>query len=69
MTDAADESAARLRAIARERAEDRARQARATLSALAGILDGYGLSERFRPVIEEIAEAIHARHNALAAQA
>lgn len=69
MTESSDERAGRLRAIVREQAEDRARQARATLSALAGILDWYGLGERFRPAVEEIAEAVHARHNEMAARA
>ena len=69
MTAPRDERTEYLRAVARERLEDRARHVRSTLSALAGLLDTYGLSERFRPALEEVAEAVHARHNEIAAQA
>lgn len=53
--------------IARERLDARAQQIRATLSALAGLLDQYGLAERFADALTNIGNAVHRRHNELAA--
>ena len=53
--------------IARERLGARAIQTRATLSALAGLLDQYELAEEFADALNRIADAVRRRHNALAA--
>lgn len=52
--------------VARARHDARGQQTRATLAALAGLLDQYGLAERFEGELAEIADAIHARHNEMA---
>ena len=54
--------------IARERLHARAMQTRATLSALAGLLDQYGLADQFADSLTAIGNAVHQRHNALAAE-
>lgn len=43
-------------------------QTRATLAALAGLLDQYGLAEQFADSMNAIGNAVHARHNELAAE-
>ena len=53
--------------VARERLDARAHHTPATLSALAGLLDQYGLADQFADALTEIGDAVHRRHNALAA--
>lgn len=53
--------------VARERLDARAHQIRATLSALAGLLEQYGLADQFADALTGIGNAVHRRHNELAA--
>lgn len=48
---------------AREHLHNRAMQTRATLAALAGLLDQYGLAEDFADSLTAIGNAVHRRYN------
>ena len=51
---------------ARDHLDNRAMQTRATLAALAGLLDQYGLAEDFADSLTAISNAVRRRHNEMA---
>ena len=54
--------------VARERLVSRGLQTQATLAALAGLLGQYGLADRFADSLTAIGDAVHRRHNEMAAE-
>lgn len=54
--------------VSRERLLARAQQTRATLAALAGLLEQYSLADQFADALTAIGDAVHRRHNELAAE-